>query len=403
MRIGLVLSKPPAYSETFFNAKIKGLQEKGHEVVLFCQTLDHADEITSNEKSNTDKTTTKPYEIKQFTATKGSFFKRVLLAIQVFFKVLPYTARVLKWYALEKNKGIIAFLKDVYINAPLLTSNLDWIHYGFATLALERESLASVMQVKMAVSFRGYDINVYPQKHPECYKKLWLYVDKIHTISHHLLETAYTLGLPKSTQVRCIYPAVDVSRLPEPQAIQQSNKHTLVTVARLHWIKGIDYIIEIASKLKQENIDFVWYVIGDGTQKDVERYRYHAYEKGLSNDVVFVGKCTHDKTLRYMQKASVYIQTSLNEGFCNAVLEAQAMGKLSVAFNTGALSENIIHSQTGWLVKPFDIDAMIKTLTSVLYLPEEEKQVISKQARQRVNNTFLIEKQQEAFNAFYTT
>ena len=34
MRIGIVLSSPPGYSETFFRSKIKGLQEKGHQVLL---------------------------------------------------------------------------------------------------------------------------------------------------------------------------------------------------------------------------------------------------------------------------------------------------------------------------------------------------------------------------------
>lgn len=37
MRIGLVLSTTPGYSETFFRSKIKGLQENGIEVRLFCQ------------------------------------------------------------------------------------------------------------------------------------------------------------------------------------------------------------------------------------------------------------------------------------------------------------------------------------------------------------------------------
>jgi len=32
--IGLVLPNTPAYSETFFNSKIKGLQENGCEVIL---------------------------------------------------------------------------------------------------------------------------------------------------------------------------------------------------------------------------------------------------------------------------------------------------------------------------------------------------------------------------------
>ena len=34
MKIGLLLSSPPGYSETFFTSKIKGLQAQGHSVLL---------------------------------------------------------------------------------------------------------------------------------------------------------------------------------------------------------------------------------------------------------------------------------------------------------------------------------------------------------------------------------
>jgi len=37
MKIGLVLSKTPEYSETFFLSKIKGLQNSGIELTLFVQ------------------------------------------------------------------------------------------------------------------------------------------------------------------------------------------------------------------------------------------------------------------------------------------------------------------------------------------------------------------------------
>ena len=41
MRIGIVLSSIPAYSETFFNSKIKGLQKNGFEVFLFINSKDN--------------------------------------------------------------------------------------------------------------------------------------------------------------------------------------------------------------------------------------------------------------------------------------------------------------------------------------------------------------------------
>ena len=36
MTIGLVLASSPAYSETFFHSKIKGLNASGYKVILFC-------------------------------------------------------------------------------------------------------------------------------------------------------------------------------------------------------------------------------------------------------------------------------------------------------------------------------------------------------------------------------
>ena len=43
-----------------------------------------------------------------------------------------------------------------------------------------------------------------------------------------------------------------------------------------------------------------------------------------------------------LNNSDVYLQYSVQEGFCNAVLEAQAMGLLCVVSDGGALPENVI-------------------------------------------------------------
>ncbi|MBK7870836.1 MAG: glycosyltransferase family 4 protein [Saprospiraceae bacterium] len=52
----------------------------------------------------------------------------------------------------------------------------------------------------------------------------------------------------------------------------------------------------------------------------------------------------------YYEKADIYLQYSIQEGFCNAVLEAQAMGLLCIVSDAEGLPENILHGQTGWVV-----------------------------------------------------
>ncbi len=58
----------------------------------------------------------------------------------------------------------------------------------------------------------------------------------------------------------------------------------------------------------------------------------------------------------------IYVQPSLNEGFCNAVLEAQAMGKLTIASNVGGLPENIVDGKTGWLFENLSSESLAQQI-----------------------------------------
>src|SRR5690606_33167127 len=134
----------------------------------------------------------------------------------------------------------LQIFKKIYLNTHLLKANLDWLHFGFATMALGSETVAKAINAKMAVSFRGFDINVYPIKHPNCYQRLWKYVDKVHSISKYLLDKARGMGLSEDTLYTIITPAVKLDNLSVPKSITTSSDHIkIVTIARLTWIKGL--------------------------------------------------------------------------------------------------------------------------------------------------------------------
>lgn len=389
MKIGIVLSQPPGYSETFFNSKIEGLQKNGFEVTLFCQN--------NGVGFNTCK-------VKRLSKTTSNLILQVWWFFKVYIGLLPYLKRVMNWYSLETKHGVSkwSFLKKVYINAPILKADLDWLHFGFGTLAIERESIAKAIGAKMAVSFRGFDINVYPKKHPDCYHLVWKHVTNVHSISNYLLQEARCLGLQETTPYSIITPAVKLNHLPKPKKIdKESLPLKIVTVARLHWMKGIDYLIETASFLQASQVDFEWLVIGGGSPQEKERYLYHIYEKGLTNNVKLLGKRDHQETLDIVYDADMYIQTSLNEGFCNAVLEAQALGKLCIAFNVGGLSENILENKSGWLVEGLQTNKLAEKIVEVINFPTSKKAQITNFAQHRVAEQFNITKQQQEFVEFY--
>ena len=91
----------------------------------------------------------------------------------------------------------------------------------------------------------------------------------------------------------------------------------------------------------------------------------------------------------------------MQEGFCNAVLEAQAMGKLCIVSNAEGLMENVLHEKTGWVVLKNSPHLLAEQIKKVLLMDEQSKRIISKNAVERVKKEFNLEKQQMEFLEFY--
>jgi colanic acid/amylovoran biosynthesis glycosyltransferase len=384
--IGLVLNATPGYSETFFISKIKGLQQSGHKVILF---------VNKDEKGFNLCEVKKSYNIH-----KGKPFLFFINFIFIFFKLIWYPNRIFRFIKLEKKNGNSKneIMKHIYLNAHIFTSNLDWIHFGFATLAIGKEHVAKSIKAKMAVSFRGYDINVYPLKYKNCYKLLWNRVDKVHSISQFLIDKAYKLGMSKGTENVIITPAVNIDELPK---LEKSSKLKIITIARFNWIKGLDIAISTMKLLKESAIDFEYHIIGDGNQAEIERYKYQVFQLNLECQIVFHGKLSHSQSLEILKTSTIYIQPSLNEGFCNSVLEAQGMGLLCIVSDGGALPENVINGETGWVFPRGKYKKLAELILKVNSLPIHKKEDFSKRAIKRINEKFTIEQQVEQFVKFY--
>lgn len=388
MKIGLVLPSTPGYSETFFRNKILGLQQNGIKVILFVNDY-KSDEYFLNCK------------VIKAPRLDGNKFKVVLnIFMQVLKMVLVSPRNSLKLFILNKKDKLSTTqnIKQVIANQFLLTEKLDWIHFGFGTMALGRENVAQTIGAKMAVSFRGFDIGIYPLKHPNCYKSMFQKVNKIHVISDDLANLLYQEGLSEYKKIVKITPAIDthffLSEEKKGNAILQ-----FTTIARLHWKKGLENTLEALCLLNQQGIDFKYTIIGDGGEK--ERLIFAVKQLKLTEKVIFTGKLSSEKIKKQLEATDIYIQYSLQEGFCNAVLEAQAMGVLCIVSDAEGLSENVIDKVTGFVVPKQQSKLLFKKIKEVIDLDEAQKKELGLKAMERVQNEFTIEKQQQEFLNFY--
>jgi len=386
MKIGLVLPSGPGYTETFFRSKIEGLQATGHQVIIFC----------SNNPENFNDCPV--YLLPEKSPSK---FKQIFRMWLEYLKLLPHFKTIRHYISLEREDGTTwsRIFKRIYNNAPMFKYKLDWLHFGFGTLVMDCQNVAAASNAKMAVSFRGFDIGVYPIKHPHCYQKLWDKVSKIHVISDDIAQLVYNQGFKGQVPLVKITPAINTSYFLGPEQKIESDLVRIVTVARLHWKKGLDYTLQALSLLKKEGALFEYTIIGAGFEE--EALKFAVYQLGLKEQVLFKGKLDPKDVKKELLKSHIYLQYSVQEGFCNAVLEAQAMGLLCIVSDAEGLTENILDGQTGWVVPKRQPNLLASKIKDTLSLSKTKKQQIRDAAKLRVQQHFNIEKQQIEFIEFY--
>lgn len=100
-------------------------------------------------------------------------------------------------------------------------------------------------------------------------------------------------------------------------------KTVLCSCGRFAPVKGFDLAVESAKILKNSGVDFIWYFVGDGSEKDkllnlTEKYK-------LSDNIIFTGM--QKNPYPYMDACDIYIQPSYEEAMPVTIIEAHRLGK----------------------------------------------------------------------------
>jgi len=160
-----------------------------------------------------------------------------------------------------------------------------------------------------------------------------------------------------------------------------SKRKELLLVAALTPQKGVAYLLEALSQIKQERRDFVLNIVGDG--KNRGEYEELTKNLGLENIVNFHGFKQKEEIAEFMRNCDFYVQPSLFETFGVVYIEAMACGKPIVASSLRVLTE-IVNEEVGILVPPKDVKSLREAIEYMLdhyqnYSPEK----IAQYARER--------------------
>jgi glycosyltransferase involved in cell wall biosynthesis len=123
------------------------------------------------------------------------------------------------------------------------------------------------------------------------------------------------------------------------------------------YYKGGDRYIELAKQFALENIPINFGVLGRGTPEEGNIFKQAGIKTHLN--------ATEEEKSKYLQDLDVFLSLSLWEGFNLPLVEAQASGKLAIAFDTGAHPE----------VTPFIVTNLNELKTLLLSLDKNRERL----------------------------
>jgi colanic acid/amylovoran biosynthesis glycosyltransferase len=337
-----------------------------------------------------------------FPTDMRSLIRKPLSPLKFVLLALLFFRRFFRLFVLEKKNGenTKEALRKVYLNAHILKHKLHWLHFEYATLGLKREHVAEALGAKMSLSIRGFDIVIYPLKHKEPYKKLFQKANKIHSISFSLAALARTNGYPPEKEISIIKPAIDTSKFRRDIPVKALQKPLrIITVARLTWKKGLVYAIKAMEILNAKGVDFSYEIVGEG--EEYEELIYAIDQLELNDKVLLSGKSDHDTLIRKLYESDIYIQPSIQEGFGNALLEAQAAGLICIGTDAEGIPENIENGKSGYIVPKRSPMAIAKKIHQIMETDEDTLQKMRVFSVNRICENFDLSRQKQEFEIFF--
>ena len=150
------------------------------------------------------------------------------------------------------------------------------------------------------------------------------------------------------------------SQLFYPEEYREKKCLKILSVGRLNYQKGFDLAIRAAKELEESGLEFYWWIVGEGAERDVLQ---NLIEKdGLSHRIQLIG--ARENPYPYIRQCDILVQPSRYEGKSIVLDEAKILCKPIVATNYTTVSASIEHGVSGWIVEmsPHGIAQGIQTL-----------------------------------------
>ena len=164
------------------------------------------------------------------------------------------------------------------------------------------------------------------------------------------------------TKISVISNAVDTACFTPDPSQRNSDFITIVIISRLVYRKGVDLLAGVIPILCSSHPNVQFIVGGDGPKRIVleEVIEHHQ----LQERVTLLGSVKHDDVRDVLVKGDIFLNSSLTEAFCMAIVEAASCGLQVVSTNVGGIPE-VLPSDLVWLAEP-SVAGLVQALNTAI-------------------------------------
>lgn len=156
-------------------------------------------------------------------------------------------------------------------------------------------------------------------------------------VSHIGKENTVLRARVNHHRVSVIPNAVDTTAFVPKLELRTKNKITIVVVSRLVYRKGVDLLAQIIADvcLKNQKVQFI--IGGDGPKRELlEDIRNNL---NIGEQVTLLGSLEHSEVCNVLNRGHIFLNTSLTEAYCMAIVEAASCGLKIVSTRVGGIPE----------------------------------------------------------------
>ncbi|KAH9751880.1 phosphatidylinositol N-acetylglucosaminyltransferase subunit A [Citrus sinensis] len=201
-------------------------------------------------------------------------------------------------------------------------------------------------------------------------------------VSHTSKEnTVLRSGLPPQ-KVFVVPNAVDTAMFKPAPERPGSNEIIIVVISRLVYRKGADLLVEVIPEVCRcyPNVRFI--VGGDGPKR--VRLEEMREKHSLQDRVEMLGAVPHAQVRSVLISGHIFLNSSLTEAFCIAILEAASCGLLTVSTRVGGVPE-VLPDDMVVLAEPDPGDMVLAIRKAISLLPKIDPQVMHERMKKLYN------------------